>query len=151
MKKLLKLTAVMLIVAGAFACKKENDIDFSNIENLYAQPLPVIQKAVQGKWKVYEITTYGIINNVGYPENMYCEFSNNHYIVSNNEERSTYYFTWKKMQIQNWITPHVGEETYVMYEGSQIIGNWFFLSIQNDTLNLNTCMGPAGMRAVKVK
>ena len=27
-------------------------IDFNNIENLYAQPLPVIQKCVQGRWKL---------------------------------------------------------------------------------------------------
>ena len=51
----LKLAALALMLAGSFSsCAKKNDIDmskidFSNIENLYEQPLPVIQKCVQGK------------------------------------------------------------------------------------------------------
>ena len=56
----------MLMLAGCFiTCSTNNDIvedipeddidmsliDFSNIRNLYAQPLPVIQKCLEGKWK----------------------------------------------------------------------------------------------------
>ena len=41
-----------IVLAGNLSSCAKNDLDFNNIENLYEQPLPVIQKAVQGKWKL---------------------------------------------------------------------------------------------------
>ena len=59
----LKITATLLIMVGGLtACSTSKDIvidetetdessiDFSNIENLYAQPIPVIQKCLEGNW-----------------------------------------------------------------------------------------------------
>jgi len=56
--KNLKFLALILCLAGSlFSCDKKDDndmskIDFNNIEDLYAQPLSVIQKCVEGKWKL---------------------------------------------------------------------------------------------------
>ena len=54
------VVALCIVLAGTFSsCNKKSDsdidmskIDFSNIENLYEQPLPVIQNAVQGEWQL---------------------------------------------------------------------------------------------------
>ena len=47
---------LILVLTGSFSCQKDNidmfNIDFGNIDNLYAQPLPVIQKCVEGTWKM---------------------------------------------------------------------------------------------------
>ena len=67
-----KLTAILLMVGIFFSCSsklEENSdsdidwskIDLSNIENLYAQPLPVIKKVVEGQ----SVDEYGRIKNEG--------------------------------------------------------------------------------------
>jgi hypothetical protein len=52
-----------------------SQIDLSNIDNLYVQPLPVIKKVVQGKWKWY--VSYGGHSGTDYPENTYVEIKDN--------------------------------------------------------------------------
>jgi hypothetical protein len=155
MKNVLKLAAILLISAGSVACGETedemSDIDFSNIENLYAQPLSVIQKAVQGKWKVYQISSDGIMYNAQYPGNMFMEFKNDHYIVDNDDEsQSVSYFTWKKLPIENWIDPLYGYKTYVMWEGD-VICNWYFERIKNDTLVMGAQRAPVWLNVIRVK
>ncbi|MDR0508091.1 MAG: hypothetical protein LBH32_14945 [Dysgonamonadaceae bacterium] len=131
------------------------DIDFSNIENLYAQPLPVIQKAVQGKWKVYQIALDGFWYNVSYPENLYIEFKDNYYVYwEYGGKPDTVYFAWKKTAIENWRNPLKGHITYVMWKGKpedDYADNWYFYNILNDTLNFEGYMDPVYYRVAKVK
>ena len=80
--------ASLMLVGGLFCCSPSEVIDeptkeFINIEHLYAQPLPVIQEHIQGKWKlqystgVYmsgkEIDIYG----------SYLHLSPDHIIIGN--------------------------------------------------------------------
>jgi hypothetical protein len=127
---LLKLTAILLILAGMIsACEKEKDndmskIDFSNIENLYSQPLSVIQKAVQGKWKVYCIYTRGVVG-IRYPIDEFVEIGEN--IMGQRE------FIWKKYSI-----PHNNTtvQTHVIWD-VELDEPWmYFDSIKNDTLSV---------------
>jgi hypothetical protein len=150
MKKTVRLTAIMLILAGSFGCDKEEDIDFSNIENLYAQPLPVIQKAVQGKWRVYQSISDGFHLDIQYPENTFMEFKNDHYIIYNAESQNVFYFTWKKLPIENWRNPLDGHETYIM-DGGDRINNWYFERIKNDTLFLGARRAPIWLNVIRVK
>ena len=66
--KFFKTAAIFIMLTGCFiACSTSKDviddveeidmssIDFSNIENLFAQPLPVIQKCMEGGWEVIRI------------------------------------------------------------------------------------------------
>ena len=51
-----KLVVIMFFALLIFdnGCSKNNptEIDYSNIENLYEQPLEVIQESVKGKWRI---------------------------------------------------------------------------------------------------
>ena len=133
MRRLFKLTAIMLFAASAFACNKDKDIDFGNIENLYEQPLPVIQKAVQGKWKLYR--TCGGDAGCIYPENTFTEFTSNEIITDNEaESHEVRICSWKKKNIQIEGKEH---PTYILWtdgadEASQ--AGIVFTGITNDTL-----------------
>jgi hypothetical protein len=149
-KTIFKIAAILLVLAGMIACGKENtDEIVCNIENLYAQPLPVIQRAIQGKWEVYSIFNDGYIYNIIYPENMFIEFENDHYSVNSPVESQSFYFTWEKLRIENWRTPLYGHTTYVMWGDS--INNWYFERIKNDTLFMCSHSAPVGYTVVKVK
>ncbi|MDR3340150.1 MAG: hypothetical protein LBT25_08710 [Candidatus Symbiothrix sp.] len=134
---------VLLLSAGNFSCSKEEDIDmsqidFSNIEELYKQPLPVIQKCVQGKWKVYS-QCGGVVGCV-YPENSFREYSDNQ-MIWNNEQGNIYTrtYSWKKKLVE------VSDKKVITYirwfdgvdETAQ--AGEYFLSIKNDTLFANSC------------
>ena len=145
MKKILTITASLLILAGSLvSCEeKENDIDmskidFSNIENLHAQPLPVIQKCVQGKWKWY--VSYGGLTGVNYPDNTFVTINDEYYIVEYYDgTQLQWHFTWKKYPVD------AGYKTYVMWNKEQNKAGWYFHSIKNDTLTVlaNTPPGSA--------
>jgi hypothetical protein len=148
MKKILLLTAILLILAGSFSCGKDDidwsKIDLSNIENLYAQPLPVIQKAVQGKWKV--VCTYGGISGITYHEDEYTE-------ITENKVRGRSYI-WKKYEVTlPGITPF---QTYVTWDVESNEPDLYFGQIKNDSLTVNRVifMGPdsySGYLYVRVK
>jgi hypothetical protein len=155
MKKNLNLLTAFLLLTGMIACNKEKEIDmsgidFSNIENLYEQPLPVIQKAIQGKWKVYQLISFGVSFNVDYPEDLYIEFKDNYHVIWESEgKRDTTYFTWKKTTIENWRNSLNGHMTYVMWKKSNYSENWYFNSILNDTLNFGAYDISNSLRVVK--
>ena len=160
-KKESKYITILLLLAGGFySCQSESDIDmsqidFSNIEKLYEQPLPVIQKCVQGKWKVYSSCSSGIIYNVTYPENSFIEFKDDYYIKYNEDgSQSITYFTWEKHVIEDWRSPLNGYKTYMMCDKNQedaISSKLYFKDIHNDTLSFGTCIASVGYSAVKVK
>jgi hypothetical protein len=143
MKNIIKITAILLILAGSLSCDKEDDIDmskidFSNIENLYEQPLPVIQKAVQGKWKVY--SSCGGFAGCSYPKDCFREQSNNQ-TVSNDELGNiyTHFFSWKKKQVN--VDGNI-VNTYVMWSDDAdetVQSATYFISIKNDTLYSQNC------------
>jgi hypothetical protein len=140
--KILKLAVIVLILAGSFSCEKNDidmsKIDFSNIEDLYAQPLPVIQKAVQGKWKIYQ--TCGGFIGCTYPIDCFIERSNDQTIY-NDELGNTYthHYSWKKKNIQ-WKEERI-VTTYVVWADGADDTNQagsIFISIKNDTLYTTT-------------
>jgi hypothetical protein len=128
--------AILLILAGSVSScgTKEEDIDmsaidFSNIENLWAQPLPVIQKCVQGKWKWY--VSSGGLWGVDYHEDVFIDIHDDRYTITyrDGSQRSTY-FTWKRC-----TTVGTGHKTYGMWDKERDVASWYFLSIRNDTLS----------------
>jgi hypothetical protein len=135
MRRISKIAAILLIVAGSFSCGENgdmSDIDFSNIDNLYEQPLSVIQKCIRGKWKMY--ASYGGFVGISYPENTFIEFKDDHFIMDYDDgSRRTVSFQWKKREIQAKTDPHYGEEIFVMCDNAGK-GLQFFESIRNETL-----------------
>ncbi|MDR3095302.1 MAG: hypothetical protein LBU62_11815 [Bacteroidales bacterium] len=137
----IKITAILLILAGSFSCGKDKEIDFSNIEDLYAQPLPVIQKAVQGKWKVY-VSCGGVVGCV-YPKNSFFEITSNETIEDNDVgDHTVRSYSWKKKKVDingKMVNTHItwpddADET----EKSSQAGR-YFICIKNDTLYSNGC------------
>jgi hypothetical protein len=87
-KNTLKLTIILFLFAGSLACTNNNDdidmskIDFSNIDDLYKQPLSVIQKCIEGKWKVVYYDG-GIAYHVEYFDDRHVEFTAKYQYISN--------------------------------------------------------------------
>jgi hypothetical protein len=134
----LKLTIILFILAGSLACTKNNDdidmskIDFSNIEDLYSQPLPVIQQCVQGKWKWY--VSCGGDAGIVYPENTFVEITDKEYILDNNiDDIHTRTYFWKKKQVQTYNDKLI--ETYIMCFDESVDGGRYFSTIKNDTIS----------------
>jgi len=132
--KILKFIALLLILAGSFSCQKNNNIDdmsnnkISNIENLYAQPLSVIQKCVQGKWKWY--VSIGGQTGYNYTDNTFVKFDNNICTIKYSDgSQQTFHFTWEKFYLDRFE-----HETYRMWDVDRNEAGWYFVSIKNDTL-----------------
>jgi hypothetical protein len=125
---------IVLVLAGSFySCGNDDtpNIDFSNIEDLYKQPLSVIQKCIQGKWKVdveYVKGTKSII----YHENTFIEFTEDKYIFDDGLKVDTINYFWEKEydQIADFTT-------YVMRDKNTNNFMGYFGSIKNDTLDYN--------------
>jgi len=147
-KKLLKLISLLAVACISFSCRNSDDIDnntgmYSNIDSLYAQPLPVIQECVQGKWKWIEI--YGLCGIVGVNS-----LSNTIVIITKDRvvtlgdddalnQACTFSYRWEKDSVQ-W-----GYTTYVMWNNEKNKGEWYFDKIQNDSLYVHySTLGPCG-------
>jgi hypothetical protein len=135
--------ALLLLLAGSFSCSEEEDIDmsqidFSNIAELYKQPLPVIQKCVQGKWKVY--SQCGGIAGCDYPENDFVEITSDEFIIDADNDYFVHSYSWIEKNIQE-----EGETitTYVMCldDGADQVNQAgrIFESIKNGRLNYRSC------------
>ena len=143
MKKILKITAIFLIMAGSFySCEKNNDIDmskidFSNIESLYEQPLPVIQKCVQGEWKLqYTRDGFGIGEKNGDPYDTYMHLTEKRIIIDrNNGVNTDSPIKWVKSDSYG-----IGNNIYVLkynysIANERLTGNTLIpIQIANDTL-----------------
>jgi len=142
--KLLFFTALFATVC--FACQSNENgttssnedidmskINLSNIDSLYAQPLSVIQKCVQGKWKWIEISECG---NAGlwHPTNTIVNITEDNVIITGDDglNQFSFPFSWKEKSTTSNYT------TYVMWNNEKDTGEWYFDRIQNDTLCVYT-------------
>jgi hypothetical protein len=133
MKNIRLALFLITVLVSLSACKKEKEaIDLSNIEDLYSQPLSVIQKCIQGEWNWY--ASYGGFVGINYPQDTYVKFTADSYTVSSPEDTYTIPFTWKK--VPTYTYEHDGEETYVMWNEEQDEGMWFFGLLKNDSLSV---------------
>jgi hypothetical protein len=137
-KNVLRIAAILLILAGGLSCNKNKEyeidmskIDFNNIEDLYKQPLPVIQRCILGKWKVdveYVNGTKSIIHH----ENKFIEFTEDKYIFDDGLKVNTINYFWEKEYYQM-----ADFTTYVMRDKNTNNFIGYFVSIKNDTLDYN--------------
>ena len=110
------------------------NIDFSNIKDLYAQPLSIIQKCVQGKWqKKGEIG--GVAGWMPERDTVFVEINEN--------RLNGYEFQWKEFTVQNTN----GTSLYTTY-AIQYIANetpsLYFGEIRNDSLYVGYALDLTG-------
>jgi hypothetical protein len=132
--KNMKFIAILLMLGVFFSCSEDDSdidwskIDLSNINDLYAQPLPVIKKCVEGKWKWY--VQFGGDAGISYPKDTYVEYFDDHYVIKYYDgSQQKRYFTWKR-----YFADLLGHETYVMWDKERKDAGWYFVSIKNDSL-----------------
>ena len=146
-----KLIILLMMLAGAFACTKDNPVTEPVTMTLYDKPLSTIQKAIEGKWKVYSRISNGFLHNVIYPENWYMKFGNDIYVSDNNGDRDTVSYTWEKHSIEDWMSPLNGYTTYMMCYKQNDHDKLFLHSINNDTLDFGHYSISIAYRVVRVK
>jgi hypothetical protein len=139
---------VLALSLFCFGCGEDEGI---TIEDLYAQPLSIIQECVQGKWKID--VEYGGILGSQYLENTFVDIHDNYCIFTSYDgsQRISYYM-WKK------CTVLYGEfETWVMWDTEYDQELMYFMSIRNDTLTVrsdpppNSADIPSGWDFIRIK
>ena len=150
---ILKITAVLLLLTGSFSSCGKNEIDYSNIENLYEQPLHVIQKVVEGNWKLQY--SYGgfagqtIVDTHG----SYMYLTIDHIIMGNDTFGVTTYspiiWQWENGffggDSRGYLLTYnhdiyINEQDGVIYEEVPIFNTLVPCQIKNDTLVIgNVC------------
>ena len=124
-KYIFKFTMLLLVLAGGISsCGKDDDLSFSNIENLYAQPLSVIQKCVQGKWEVKY--TYGGVVGITPEYDKFVEIIGNK--INGHE------FHWKECTFQG-VDGELHQTYAPILEGLEE-PIFYFTSIKNDSLSV---------------
>lgn len=132
-KKIFIFFTILLLMAGSlFSCHENgndmSNIDFSNIKALFSQPLPVLQKAVQGKWKWCESYEWSVGYRCIY--NTFVEINDNHVIIDYADgSQKTIYFTWEKR-----YSSFYNCDTYIMCEIGSNKELWSFTCIIDDIL-----------------
>jgi len=153
------LGAELIDVEGKFVCSsggwvnscREFDIDYKNkkliweiqpnppitIDNLYEQPLAVINKSVQGKWILHKF--WGGFGNVHYYDwTTFVYISENCVTITGNESINlTFSYSWKKMKVSPPYPDMAPYSTYVMWNDKQNKGEWSFFQLQADMLEVN--------------
>lgn len=115
-------------------------IDFSNIEDLYAQPLEIIQNCVHGKWKVLEVLTWGFIGTYLPTNTIVSIDTHNNYVVITEYEDEYYLngsfsYSWEEKEVYQFgqgVIPRY--TTYVMQNNDKKIEGWYFDRIRDDIL-----------------
>jgi len=124
-KHILKFTMILLVLIGSISsCGKDDDLDMSNIENLYAQPLSVIQKCVQGKWEVKYIIG-GYMGKTPVSDK---------FIEINDNKINGRKFQWEKYTIPNMDGSSFS--TYAIHYIELDEPSLYFGSIEKDTLSI---------------
>ena len=120
------------------ASEFEDKTDYSNIENLYKQPLHIIKKAVEGKWQLLEVFQHTILyDTIIRFEDTFIEITKDSVIATRGEVDATKYgpgysysYKWHLRTAEKGYSYYgmvpVGHEHY--YVGD------IFSSIKNDTL-----------------
>ena len=104
------------------------------IENLYEQPLAVINKCVQGQWKLHKFWD-GFSH---YYANTTVDISEKGVTVSGNEGLNfTFSYGWKKMEVSPPYPDMKSYTTHVMWNNKQNKGEWSFFSLRGDMLEVN--------------
>ena len=105
------------------------------IQDLYEQPLDVINKSVQGKWKLHKL--WDGVNHF-YDWSTIVYISEKGVIVSGNEGINfSFSYGWKKMEVPGPYPNTSSYTTYVMWNDKQHKGEWSFCSLRNDMLEVN--------------
>ncbi len=129
MKKNLKnLSILLLVFVGCFACKEDKNIDTEprNIE-LKKQALSIVEKAVQGEWKVYSISTWTCWSHtLDYPQNHYMNFNfdKNLFLESCGDSIDMHQTNWRKDE----------SDAFVLFSVTRNQELMFFDAIKNDSL-----------------
>ena len=169
MKRLSFLVLVVCLIGTA--CERNNSSDDNILQNpiiedLYAQPLPIIQKSVQGQWKGIRGSRWGsgsIFNLTNITVNIDTK-NNNLFITADTSKKdigllklinSPSSYSWEKKEVYG--SDVIGERptfytTYVMQFNEMNIEEpalridyfgWYFKSIRNDTLRVFVDFTPA--------
>jgi hypothetical protein len=148
-KQILNLAILALLLAGFIACDRNDEvksdeveieeiedpvdfdfsgIDFSNIANLCKQPIPVIEKAIQGKWNVV-YHRGGYAGGIWYSDGYFVEFTADKKFISTVPPRSSVLnYTWNK-------EPSSSEDyRYIMAFPNSVAPSLLIEDIHNDTL-----------------
>jgi hypothetical protein len=124
---------LILLSLLCFGCVDESINECITIENLYTQPLHVIQECVQGKWEWY--ASYGGYVGISYPKNTFVDIQEDHFTITNERGQRTTYFTWEKKTLPD------GNVTWVMWDKEREAGIWAFPTISNDSLSVASATG----------
>jgi len=137
--KILKFIALLLFLTGISACKNDDAASLNNIEDLYAQPLPVIKKCVQGKWKWLYISQDGVIGFIPL-SHTFVEITNDNIIINQDRDEDVYpkgrlSYQWINKEVFSYMMSQDSISTYVMQFGNgQSTTGWYFHSVKNDSL-----------------
>jgi len=115
------------------------------IDTLYQNPLSVIQKSVEGKWQLNQIThtprempdgTISPWSTTNYA-NTFVDISENDVVMSGTDSIDyslyTFSYSWKRMEV-NAIDIGRTITTYVMWNDKQNRGEWYFVLLKCDDL-----------------
>ena len=141
--KNIKLIALFAVICISFSCKNSDDesnidmskINFSNIEDLHAQPLPVIQKCVEGKWKWYRTYQSGYLGILLPTNSVVYIYEDSVVIIGDDGINSTFFYNWgKKKTSSNYTTYCMLNRKPNGYEW--FFDEWYFSEIKNDSLTV---------------
>jgi hypothetical protein len=100
-------------------------IDFSNIEKLWEQPLPILQRVVFGRWQWIATIYHGVaLHEI----NMFVEITKDTLFLIEDGVQSVVPYGWTNHRMGS-----IDTDAYFMYSSSER-PIWCFISIQNDTL-----------------
>ena len=134
------------------------DEDLCTIENLWEQPLHVIQECVHGKWKVLEISNRTTVGHF-YPINNIVDIDtlNNTIMLTTAENdigsymhippNVTFSYSWEYKEVYGMVyestKPHYS--TYVMQNNDHERKGWFFHTITKDMLHVVVDYNPPNL------
>lgn len=130
---------LLVLTGGISSCGKDDDLDMSNIENLYAQPLSVIQKCMQGKWEIKY--TYGGFVGIKPEYDKFVEIIGN---KMNDQE-----FQWKECTFQS-IDGKLHQTYAPVLKGFEE-PSFYFISIKNDSLSVQLPLPNFGQLWIRIK
>ena len=143
--KIIKFIVIWFVLVGSsVSCNQHDNNDMlPNIDDLYAQPLPVIQKCVQGKWKWLHISQAGFIGFIPL-YHTFVEITSDSIVVTQEGDeqvdlKGRFSYHWENKEVFPYSVSQdsVSFATYVMqFNNEQTTTGWYFYNIKNDTLGV---------------